>query len=45
MSHAAPTGDGQISRGHNLAIREEIGERLRFNFDSDRTEMPLYLDS
>ncbi len=30
MSHTAPKGDGQISHVHNMALRDEIGERLRF---------------
>lgn len=38
MSRAAPTGDGQVSRVHNLAVREETSERPRSSFDSDRIE-------
>lgn len=43
MSHAAPQGDGQISRLHTLSLSKEIGERLRLNLDSDRTVTPLHL--
>ena len=43
MSHTAPKGDGSISRAHNLALRKEIGERLRANLDLDLTDTPLHL--
>jgi hypothetical protein len=43
MSHTAPKGDGQISRVHSMALREEIGERLRSDLDSYRTDTPLHL--
>jgi len=43
MSHTAPQRDGQISRLHPLSLSKEIGERLRFNLDSDRTVTPLHL--
>jgi hypothetical protein len=40
MSHTA-LSDGHISRVHNMAICEEIGERLRPLLDTDRTDTPL----
>lgn len=43
MSHTAPQGDGQISRVHGMALREAIGERLRFDLDQDRTDTPPHL--
>ena len=43
MSHTAPQGDGHIRRAHDVAIREEIGQRLRSLLDPDRTDTPLYL--
>lgn len=43
MSHPAPTGDGSISRAHSLALRKEIGERLRFDLDRDITDPPPHL--
>ena len=43
MSHTAPKGDGEISRVHNMALREEIGERLRSDLDPDSTDTPLHL--
>ena len=43
MSHTAPQGDRQISRVHTLSLSKEIGERLRFNLDSDRAVAPLHL--
>ncbi len=41
MSHTLPRGDGQISRLHNMALSEEIGERLRFYLVSDYNDTPL----
>ncbi|MDB6147442.1 MAG: hypothetical protein JWO45_1106 [Spartobacteria bacterium] len=43
MTYTAPQGDGQISRVHSMALRQEIGERLRSGLDRDLTEMPLRL--
>lgn len=43
MFQTAPQGDGQISRVNCMAIREEIGERLRSELDQDRTDTPLQL--
>jgi hypothetical protein len=43
MSHTAPKGDGSIGRAHNLALRKEIGERLRADLDLDPTDTPLHL--
>jgi hypothetical protein len=43
MSYTAPESDGQISRVHNMALREEIGERLRSDLDPDRIDTPLHL--
>jgi hypothetical protein len=43
MSHTTSKGDGQISRVHSMALREEIGERLRFDLAPGRTDTPLHL--
>ena len=43
MAYAAPQGDGQIGRIHNLAIRQEIGERLCSNPDPELAELPPHL--
>lgn len=45
MSHTAPDGDGHISRVNSAALRAQIGERLRLEFDADRTDTPLYLQA
>jgi hypothetical protein len=43
MSHTALGDDGQLGRLHTIALSKEIGERLRFDLDSDRTDTPLHL--
>ncbi len=43
MTDATHQGDGQISRVNNLALRQEVGERLRYSLDLDIGEMPLHL--
>jgi hypothetical protein len=43
MSHTALQADGQIGRLHTLSLSEEIGERLHFDMDSDRTVTPPHL--
>jgi hypothetical protein len=43
MSYTAPQGDGRISRVHSMALREEIGERLRAVLDRDPADMPTHL--
>jgi hypothetical protein len=43
MAHTALQADGQISRPYIIALSKEIGERIRFGMDSDRTVAPLYL--
>jgi hypothetical protein len=43
MSHTALQAHGQISCLHTLSLSKEIGERLRFYLDSDRTLTPLHL--
>ncbi len=43
MSHTALQADSQISRLHTLSLSKEIGERLRFDLDLDRTVIPLHL--
>ena len=43
MTYSVPQGDGQISRVHSLALRTEIGERLRTSLDQGLVEMPPHL--
>jgi hypothetical protein len=43
MSPTAPKSDGQIIHAHNMALHQEIGERLRFNLDADLADAPLHL--
>jgi hypothetical protein len=43
MSQSPPKGEGQISHVNSIALREQIGERLRFELDSDRIDTPLHL--
>ena len=43
MSQTAPQGDGQISRVNCIAIRAEIGERLRSELDRNLTDTPMQL--
>ena len=43
MAYAAPEGDGRICRVHGLALRTEIGERLRASLALEPAEMPAYL--
>jgi hypothetical protein len=43
MTHTPPKGDVQIGRAHNLALCQEIGERLRFDLDADPADTPVHL--
>jgi hypothetical protein len=43
MTHTATKSDFQISLLDNMALREEIGERLRSDLDPCRQEMPMHL--
>jgi hypothetical protein len=43
MTYSAPQGDARISRLHSVALRKEIGERLRTCPDQRLVEMPSRL--
>jgi hypothetical protein len=43
MSYTKPQDDGQIGRVHSMALREEIGERLRVDPDRALTDTPPHL--
>ena len=40
-----PYSDGQISRAHSVALRTEIGERLRTSMDQEVVAMPPHLQA
>jgi hypothetical protein len=39
------TGDGRLSRDHSVALRTEIGERLRTSMDQAVAAMPPHLQA
>ena len=40
MTNFAQSGDVQIDRTHNAAIRREIGDRLRISLNAERLPLP-----
>jgi hypothetical protein len=45
MTNFAASGDVQIDRTHNTAIRREIGDRLRFALNAERLPLTPHLFS
>jgi hypothetical protein len=43
MTYPAHASDGQISRADNMAIRKEVGERLRTSLDQNPVRMTPHL--
>jgi len=43
MAYSAPQGERQVSGVHSLAIRTEIGERLRSSLDMQAVALPPVL--
>lgn len=43
MSCTTPQDEGQIGRVNSMALREEIGERLRCDLDRAQTDTPPHL--
>jgi len=43
MTYSTPQGDGQISHDYSVALRTEIGERLRASLDQGLVAMPPHL--
>jgi hypothetical protein len=43
MPYSTPQDDGQIGRSNSMALRAEIGERLRCDLDRSQTDTPPHL--
>ena len=43
MTYSAPQGDGRISHDYSMALRTEIGQRLRTSLDRGLVVVPPHL--